>query len=872
MDKDILLKNKVFIDRAVAVVLIIIISVFVFYFRMYAISLPALDYEAKNEFNNEMRGLIREEVNSYYPGLPESEKNKIIKKEFMRSMNENKQAVNRKIKKKAQDKKSFYQNSSGNTYMFGIDSYYWLRLTKNLIKKGHVGDRVVGKTNHDDLIDMPIEDSLSKSIHLWMGKFIYTVYNFLKIDADPNTGFYAIPVIFSLLLAIFSFLITRMLCGSNIAAFFASLAINLCPMLLQRTTGEWFDTDIYNVFFPLVIFGAFMFVFYYKETIKRILGLVLFCVLVALYAGVWQGWWFIFDLLLICGVVYFLLEEADARRLRNNLFWLLSLFVFGLVSVWLYTGKESALSFIFAPKELIFALKSVPLDNWPNIFLTVAELRKISPFRLSQELGGLLVFFIAIFGALYFILIEKVIRNNKTGLGYFAISIWLGVLYYVSLNAIRFTILLIVPLGILFGLTIDTVIRKSLALSRKFSKQIHFLVLGLLVIMVYFLISFYVKRTYAICFPKRPMLNDSWHRSITYIKDQSSPDAYINSWWDYGHWYKAIGERRVLFDGKTQNSPIAFWMAKTLTTNNEEEALGILRMLNLSKNKSFDLLESFGFSHLKSVKILKDLAVINNKDKAEKYLKDYLDLDKINQLIPLLYQKEMPETYFIASYDLVAKMPAISLIGNWDFEKADLWINFSNKSIPDFVDYLKKERGFSVNDIRKNVDMLSQFNKDKVRFWISGSNMIDYRSLSENFKKEDDLMMFDNDVVLNLEKKRVFRLRGRNKPIGIPKTFVFIDEDGNLQERVYDDSNVGYSVLLLEKSSDEYDTILLDPELTKCMLVQMYFLKGKTLEYFTLAHKETTVDGNHIYVYKVNWPDFFKPISAITPYRPPAQK
>jgi len=869
MNKDTLFKNKVFVDRLVALGLIIIISFFMFHLRMYAISLPDLDYAAKVELNSEMRGLIRDEVDNYYPGLPLKERKKIIEKEFKRSIKENKEAVERKIEKKASEKKSFYRNSAGSTYMFGIDSYYWLRLTKNLIQKGHIGDRIIGKTNHDDLIDMPIEDSLSKSIHLWMGKFIYNIYNFLKIEADANTGFYAIPVIFSLLLAIFSFLITKMICGSNIAAFFASMAINLCPMVLQRTTGEWFDTDIYNVFFPLVIFGAFVFVFYYKDIIKRILGLVLFCVLSALYAAVWQGWWFIFDLLLICGVVYFLLEEADAKQLRNNLFWLLILFISGLASVWLYTGKESAMSFIFAPKELIFALKSVPSDNWPNIFLTVAELRKISPYRLARELGGLVVFFVSIVGTLYFILVEKIIRNRKTGLGYFVLSIWLGVLYYVSINAIRFAILLVVPLGILFGLTIDAVIRKTLVLSRKLSKKIYFLTLGLVVIMVCLLLSFYVKRSFAICFPKRPMINDAWHKSITYIKDHSAQDAYINTWWDYGHWYKAIGERRVLFDGKTQNSPIAFWMAKVLITDNEEEALGILRMLNLSKNKSFDLLKSFDLKHLKCVKILRDLASINNKEKAQRYLGDHLDKDKIDQLIPLLYQKEMPEVYFIASYDLVAKMPAISLIGNWDFDRADLWINFSNKSMPDFVNYLSKDRGFPKEEIRKSVDMLSQFDKDRVRFWISKSNMIDYRSRSENYKKEGNIMMFDNDVVLDFEKKRAFRLRGKYKPIGIPKSFLFIDEEGNLQERTFEDNTVGYSVMLLEKGSDRYDTILLDPELAKSVFVQMYLLKGETLKYFSLVHKESTVEGNNIYVYKVNWPDFFKPISSIQPYRPP---
>jgi len=47
-------------------------------------------------------------------------------------------------------------------------------------------------------------------------------------------------------------------------------------------------------------------------------------------------------------------------------------------------------------------------------------------------------------------------------------------------------------------------------------------------------------------------MNDGWYESLTKIKQNASEDAIINSWWDFGHWFKAVGDRAVTFDGTPQ--------------------------------------------------------------------------------------------------------------------------------------------------------------------------------------------------------------------------------------------------------------------------------------------------------------------------------
>ena len=118
-------------------------------------------------------------------------------------------------------------------------------------------------------------------------------------------------------------------------------------------------------------------------------------------------------------------------------------------------------------------------------------------------------------------------------------------------------------------------------------------------------------------------MNDAWYNTLTFIEENSDEDAVINSWWDYGHWFKAVAKRRVLFDGKTQNSPIAFWMARVLTTDDEKEAVGILRMLDISKNEAFDLLMSNGFSNPKAINTLQDVVKLSESE-AREYLQGSL--------------------------------------------------------------------------------------------------------------------------------------------------------------------------------------------------------------------------------------------------------
>src|SRR3989338_11276531 len=83
-----------------------------------------------------------------------------------------------------------------------------------------------------------------------------------------------------------------------------------------------------------------------------------------------------------------------------------------------------------------------------------------------------------------------------------------------------------------------------------------------------------------------PIINDAWHNSLISIRDNSNKTAIITSWWDFGHHFKALAERPVTFDGTTQGSPQAHWVGQILRTDDEELAVGILRMLDCGGNNA----------------------------------------------------------------------------------------------------------------------------------------------------------------------------------------------------------------------------------------------------------------------------------------------
>ena len=116
--------------------------------------------------------------------------------------------------------------------------------------------------------------------------------------------------------------------------------------------------------------------------------------------------------------------------------------------------------------------------------------------------------------------------------------IWFIATTYAALKGVRFTLLMVSAFGVAFGITISTIYRsvsRWVSSELKINELITKTIIAVLLLLI--LISpvrdgIYTAKHFM------PSVNDAWYGRLTNIRDNSEPDAIINAWWDFGHWFK----------------------------------------------------------------------------------------------------------------------------------------------------------------------------------------------------------------------------------------------------------------------------------------------------------------------------------------------
>lgn len=847
-------------NKKIIFLLLVLVSVSAgVYFRFYPVLLPSLNIIATQEVYDGERAVIKKVIHEKYPDLPAQTEAKMTQQVFKENLKTSGDDIRAKISRRTTELKNHFRDAQGRVYLNGIDSYYWFRLLENLLQKGHIGDREVHGVEYDDLIGAPIDAATKKNVHLWLGFIFYKIASLFHKDIPLREALFYLPIFLSCVIAIFSFYVARRLGANDLGAFFASIAINLSPFLMIRSVGEWFDTDIYNVLFPLLVFGTFLYAFENRNIIQRIFFSAFSAAFLACYASTWKGWWFIFDIMILSGLLFILnkklsqSEENEEPGILKVHAWSIGFFfIFSTFFVIALNGFSVWKDFIAEPLRLSTILKVTTSTMWPNVYWTVAELGSAKPFEIASSLGGFFVFLTSLLGLVYIFLFERASRDNRYGFGLFCLVLWIVSTFYSAVEALRFVLLLVVPMGLAFGLTISKLYHLIEKVLPRYLNRSWALMVRAAVVFIFcaYLISD-VATIHAKLMPMLPQMNTYWHQALIKIKNETPKDAIINSWWDFGHWFKAIAQRRVLFDGMTQNTPYAYWMAQTLLTDNEDQAIGILRMINTSDNKAADLLlVKGGIVAANAVNMILKASLLK-KEAARTYVRSYVSQEKVELLLTYLFPKELPPVYFIVSYDMLSKIGPISYIGNWDFKKVDMWSKKDRLSKVNFLTYLIKKYGTTGEETQRQLFEISLLGEQEAKKWFS--RVWGYSSGLTASTRDGKLLFFENGLVVNQENHHAYVVSEYAAKRGYPRSLIFM-EDGQLKEIPQKGANLSFSALLI-KDGDSYKSILLDTALAKSMLVRLYLLKGEGLEYFKLYHKEEDDQGNAIYVYRIQWPE-----------------
>lgn len=164
--------------------------------------------------------------------------------------------------------------------------------------------------------------------------------------------------------------------------------------------------------------------------------------------------------------------------------------------------------------------------------------------------------------------------------------------------------------------------------------------------------SFYIVPSQVISVQAGPILNDNWWNGLNWIRENTAECATIATYWDPGHFIRAIAKRPVIFDGANQN---ARYQAPYDGVRGGLEMIrydnGIVQLVNY--NQQTKLVERA------RIKDIGTIMLTANESLAVQYLKDY--------------KKEgCSEIYFLATSDLIPKSVWWSCFATWDPTKPEV--------------------------------------------------------------------------------------------------------------------------------------------------------------------------------------------------------
>jgi dolichyl-diphosphooligosaccharide--protein glycosyltransferase len=473
------------------------------------------------------------------------------------------------------------------------DAFFMFRMAGDIVENGY-------HPTWDNLGWQPVGRSLAGEMPVLPFALAYT-YGFLKligIRITLNSWTILFPAIVGSASVIPMYFIGKDLRDAK-TGLMAALIVGTIPEYLLRTMGGVTDKEC--LAFPLMLVGFALLVKVLREgdrdkSLFLGLGAGLFLGLVGL---TWGGFTYI---LLLFSVLYGLAiilditrwtEVADSTILGlivmsvsmlllaagipnwgiNNPFVLIHMLaVFGLVGyfvlVRLIVGRgllsRRLAVVVFVIVALLVVLFPVYGPAVGIIEFTVARkfIILLNPFETPEVGMHVTVQEYAIAGAFF------ALRRRR--LEDLLMVLWAGSGFYAGLSAIRSTMLLTPALCLLAAIGISELMvflsreralgallaSKTKQAARDIGNELTFARLGgpltaaalimLLVPTIYLGAQQVNGRT--------PILGQGWYDSLTWLKHETSEDAIVVAWWDYGHWITSVAQRRCLADGATTNS------------------------------------------------------------------------------------------------------------------------------------------------------------------------------------------------------------------------------------------------------------------------------------------------------------------------------
>ena len=720
--------------------LLIIALAITLWIRLQPIGLGITDTWAENSIRQNLNAQFAQQVNQQFPNLPAANRDALVAQRAEEFITKNPGQYDDATRQLSQQLKAQLQYTAGGkeyTYLGDLDSYFWLRYTRNWLNTGTTCDLITADGRCRDtfvLAPVGVPSASNPSLHVFAIGWLHLLITAFDPEFPLTATSMYVPALLGLLGVIPAFFIGRRVAG-DVGGFVAAVLIAANPMHLSRSMGS--DNDGWNVLLPL--WAAWMMILAleakgWKRASAYAAGSAAF---VGLHAATWAGWWMPY-LILLLGAIGLLAFRAARDLVRGQRrpwsdgrvrLTLLTIGVFYLAALLTTLPMVSPKEYTRLPLSAVFAGgtldAAVAQEYWPNVLTTVAELNKSSLGGAIGNFGGPLLFLGALAGMLLLLLPRKGWRFahyaalaggiamyaylvNADGLGKLAsvallglpvafvllldllwgagddseahfgaaliILVWFLATTYATYSGVRFILIMVPAFGLGFGALAG---RTHAWLTRVLSREFPAIApaIGVIVLLVIGLTLVQpVKAGYGTARGFIPSIDDAWWDALTKIRTETAPDAIINSWWDFGHWFKYVAERRVTADGTTQHTHVPHWLGRALVTPDEREAVGILRMLDCGsdaypqeegKNGAYGIALATLGDPIAARNLVSELTR-QDRATAERTL---AGIDGAQRILERTHC-DPPDDYFITSGDMIGKAGVWSHFGLWDFNRA----------------------------------------------------------------------------------------------------------------------------------------------------------------------------------------------------------
>lgn len=912
---------KIFLDYKWILLLLIVLAITVTV-RLEPEKLVPLEKSAEATVNQALLEQMKAEMKNQYPNLPDTQINDMAATEL------NKYKLTQEYKdqvKQGKDMiKSRFEYESGNetyTYLGDIDSYYWIRQSRNILEKGDQCDMKKDGRCFDTYTTAPVPRGKGFDLYPVV---IVDVYKFLKIfepDMSIMQASFLTPLFISLFITVFLFLLLRRIAG-DLAAFFGTVLINVNPYVLSRTLGS--DSDIMNILFQALFLWLAIECFYSKKPLHKYIWGSLTALSLVFYSFFWAGWWYLADLFilsLILSAAYIVLknwynnpnkkiEINEVKKPLMTIGILLLLFVVIIGVLFSLLTSVSNTMHILGGQFSILHFKIASNTNyWPNVLTTVAEFNSIGLPQIIGSFGSsftIPIFFMAILGMIFLIfpnikIINKnilvfalllifnlaayiVLKSTSNGKlvfllliplivgiyvhmrikeeefnpeSVFLLIIMICLITYFTMTGVRFLFLMVIPVCIFASVfltkastMIVNISRKTLSLPKQYTNIIVFFIL------VIFLIA-PVKAGFKTAQEYVPQVTDEWVATLEKINKESKPDAIINSWWDFGHWFKYLADRRVTLDGSSQNSPQLHWLGKLLLTSDEKTCIGILRMLDCGGNSAVEEINKKMNDTPHSVDIVNKIIILNKTNATGVLMSHGFSEQEAAKVLQYTHC-DPPENFLITSEDMIGKSGVWAHFGSWNFKRS--YLNGAIKTMPKEEIIKKFAEDYNIPQ-DQTVKMMNELNsmtsQDDINAWIAPWPGYYTTGLGRCTNKGNiSVCRFSNrdasiDVEVDFEKKEMNIMQ--EGQVYHPKRAAFV-YDNTFYSMTYMKDTIELGVVV-EKRGDAVAVLFTSPELAGSMFTRLFFFEGAGLENFDKFYDTTTPYGDRIITWKVKWPD-----------------